>query len=125
MKNLDEIPYLDDEWFRIPEARYAELVENMLQVMPGEPSDEEAMRLVDAVIGPLLLLPPPPATSLDSECRHRYFHFRDGWIFCTKDHEGPDDDPQDHGNELYEVGWDNDMPEYYPRAFAPAKESWR
>lgn len=125
MKNLDEIPYLADEWRRIPEARYAELVENMIQVVPGEPSDEEAMRLVDAVLGPLLLLPPPPPTVFASQCRHRYFHERDGWIFCIKNHEKPDDDPQAHGNELYEVDWDSDMPHCYPRAFAPAKESWR
>lgn len=124
MKNLDEIPFLDDEWFRIPEARYAELVENMLQVMPGEPSDEEAMRLVDAVLGPLLLLPPPPGTVFTSQCGHRYFHSRDGWVFCIKDHEGPDDDPQAHINELYGVEWDSDLPHHHPRAFAPAKESW-
>jgi hypothetical protein len=122
MRNLDEVPFLPDVFHRINESRFAEAMENVLQVVDGV-DDDQAMRIVDAVLGPLLLISPPPHTSLDSQCRHRYYHERDGWLFCTKDHGVPDDDPHAHRSEAQD--WDSDMPKYNPRAFAPAKRSWQ
>lgn len=124
MKDLDKIKYLPSDFHRIGEQMFAEAMENVLQVVDGA-DDAQAQAIVDAVLGPLLLISPPPTTSPDSQCRHRYFHERDGWLFCTKDHEQSNDNPHVHLNEKHMTDWDDDMPEYNFRAFAPAKESWR
>jgi hypothetical protein len=119
MRKLEDVPYLRGEFRRIDEATFGKAMENVFQMVDGV-DEARAMAIVDAVIGPMLLISPPPGTDVNSECGHRYYHERRGWVFCTKNHGRKDDDPESHSNEESWLDWDSDMPEFFERAFAPA-----
>lgn len=75
---------------------YGELVSAVMRVADVADS-RQAERVVDAVLGPLKLLPPlPEQPSLLEEgdhasCLHVYFSIEGVWHFCRKDHASEDD----------------------------------
>lgn len=114
MTDYRKIQQLDISTFqKVPEGLFGDAMAAVIREA-GPMSDEEAMRIVEAVFGPLLLLPPPPLSFL--LCGHAYAPVEGGWVFCAKDHSG-DGDPEFHHSADGEVEWDSD--ERDERAFDP------
>lgn len=72
---------------RVPEQLYDEALRNVIRVS-GPFSDEEAMKIVDAVLGPLKLVPPKPEHY--ELCDHARFTHGGQWLLCNEEHEEPD-----------------------------------
>jgi hypothetical protein len=134
MQNLNDVPYFEGRGFqRVPEFFFGEAV-RMVIAEAGPMGNEEAMRIVEAVFGPLRLLSPVNEVSEEyysSTCGHRYFRYEGGWRHCVKEHDAQDGDPHAHRNYSDDDECD-DAVEYTEwmsnsnddRAFAP-KESRR
>lgn len=95
---------------RLPEGLFAEAVCGVVRETGCD--DAQAMRVVEAVLGPLRLLPPPDsAADRDSifGCPVAYSPETGGWFYCHKDHEFVGEDPEFHYNDApgsQRVEWD-------------------
>ncbi len=106
--------YRPTELSRLLEGYYGDAVAKVTAVV-GPCSDEEAMKIVDAVLGPLKLVPPRP--DFYTPCEHTRFTFEGTWHGCTKNHENTEEcgDPEHHRDgteEWYEDDGDG-------RSFSP------
>lgn len=80
----DRLPYYRPKGLsRLPEGYYGEAAATVVRVI-GPCSDEHAMKVVDAVLGPLELVPPMP--DFRTSCDHTRFTFEGEWHACTKQH---------------------------------------
>lgn len=90
---------------RVSGELYGEAVASVMAVI-GPCSDEDAMRVVDAVLGPLKLVSPMPEMTMSyAPCGHTRFTYKGEWHACTIEHDDDDDDGdlELHGNE--ETDW--------------------
>jgi hypothetical protein len=81
---------------------------------PMEP--EEAQKIVDAVLGPLRLLPPRPRDAW--VCHAANFSLEGQWQNCILDHEAEPEDPQTHQDTHGEC-WDDGDPRSVPVSYDP------
>ena len=117
MTDYTKTPRFDVRTFRkVPEGFFGEAVGNVIQAA-GPMDSQQAMKIVEAVFGPLLLLSPPPDHYMT--CQHAYYRYEGGWVFCTKDHSHDDRDPHLHWTADGETDWYSDSGD--ERAFDP----WR
>ncbi len=112
--NDNRIPlYQPSEFFLVPEAIYGDLVAAAVRVAV---SHEQAEQLVDAILGPLKLLPPIPDRPANIVCDSVYFSREGEYHFCVKQHNEPDDDPAFHRTRGQD--WDDeDNEDNDPRIF--------
>lgn len=118
MNNLESMPsFAGRSFLRVNEGLFGEAVKQVIRVA-GPMDDEQAMRIVEAVCGPLRLLPPVDDATDEyyrSVCNQRYFKYEGGWRFCIREHGADDDEPEYHrssdGTE-----WNSECDE---RAFGP------
>lgn len=73
---------------------YGELVTSVMTVT-GNADTEWAERVVDAVLGPLKLLPPIPVADSGTDCDHVYFAHDGVWHSCVKEHAEEDENADD------------------------------
>lgn len=118
MTRYSDLPlYMSSHMHRVPEHVYGEAVRNVHQLL-GPLEDEEAMRIVDAVISPLRLVSPKPSPADFTMCDHSYFTYAGQWLFCNVDHSDPDSGEHVHaGPDPDTQSWD-DM-DLTGRAFEP------
>lgn len=110
------IPYFKVDGLRkVSVGLFGEAMRNVISAA-GPMSDEQALRIVEAVLGPLKLLSPP--SNNFKPCGHAYFRYEGGWLFCAKDHDEDDGDPELHRTEDGECEWYSDDAD--DRAFFPA-----
>lgn len=90
----EDLPlYTAPDLRRLPEGLYGEAMASVIRVI-GPCSDEEALKVVDAVLGPLRLVSPRP--DYYNPCDHTRFTSEGTWHGCTKDHRREDGDPEFH-----------------------------
>lgn len=98
---------------------FSDLLAGITRVI-GPIEDDQAEKVVGAVLGPLRLVPPPPE-DYHSCCGHGYFNEEGEWHFCDKRHGDPDacGDPHVH-RSLAGEEWYDDQDD--PRSFEPSPE---
>lgn len=121
--NYDETPFFKGESLqRVPEQLFGDAVKMVIRTV-GPMDDEQAMRIVEAVFGPLKLLSPIDTVSdayYASVCDHSYFRYEGGWRWCIKDHDVEGGDPHYHEAEDG-TSWESDDASEF-RAFGPTEE---
>jgi hypothetical protein len=100
----------------LPEELYGEAVRAVIRLVEGC-SDETAMEVVDAVLGPMKLVSPMP--DFHTPCDHRRFTYEGVWLACERLHGAGDSDPEFHGSPADE--WYEHDPD--GRSFSPKRRN--
>lgn len=112
-------PYSARKLQRLHEEMFGDLLAAITRVI-GPIEDDQAEKVVGAILGPLRLVPPPPE-DYASLCGRSYFSEEGEWHFCDKRHDDPNacGDPHVH-RSLAGEEWYDDQDD--PRSFEPPRE---
>lgn len=101
--------FLSSQIQAVPEYLFAEAVRGVVRETGCD--DEQAMRVVEAVFGPLRLISPVAQDPEYTTCPYVYFAYEGGWKFCHKQHGVEGEDPEFHNNNADDLNeyaeWDH------------------